>query len=181
MAESAPSVYDYSPAQAAMSRLYDLRLDALTSRRYHGVKLNLVSQRIAWAEILAALSSSAAVASLAAMGWGPGAWLYGVLALLAACASVYRTAFRLTEQADRYARLATAWSEVFLDIDRLLAIIRREEKLSDIRLAQIDDIEGRFQRIEMMDDSAPDPELHKRCHEEAMKSLPAERNWLVSQ
>lgn len=70
MAESGSSVYDYSPAQAVMSRLYDLRLEALISRRYHGLKLDQTSRRIAFAEIIAALSSSAAVASLAAMGWG---------------------------------------------------------------------------------------------------------------
>lgn len=181
MPESAPSVYDYSPAQAAMIRLYDLRLNALISRRYHGTKLAHVSRRIAWAEILAALSSSAAVASLATVGWQPGAWLYAALGLLAACASVYRTAFRLTEQADRHARLATAWSEVFLDIDRLLSVIRRGEKLSDIHLAQINDLEVRFERIEMMDDSAPDRKLHEHCQKEAMQALPTDRNWLPSE
>lgn len=181
MAESGSSVYDFTPAQAVMSRLYDLRLDALTSRRYHGLKLDQTSRRIALAEIIAALSSSAAVASLAAMGWGPGVWLYGTLALAAACASVYRTAFRLTERADRHARLATAWSEIFLDIDRLLGIIRREEKLSAARLVQIDDLEMRFHRIEMMDDPAPDRELHERCQREAMQALPADRNWLPAE
>lgn len=178
MAESGPSVYDYTPAQAAMIRLYELRLDALISRRYHGTKLEQTSRRIAWAEIVAALSSSAAVASLAATGWDPGVWLYGALALAAACASVYRTAFRLTEQADRHARLATAWSELYLDIDRLLGIVRREEKLSATRLVQVDDLEMRFHRIEMMDDSAPDRELHERCQKEAIQALPADRNWL---
>lgn len=111
-------------------------------------------------------------------GTKAGALLYAVLTSLAAIAALGRTAFKLSEKADRHARLSTAWSEVFLDTDRLIGLIRQENRLSEARLAQIDDLVVRFQRLEMTDDPEPDRALHEHCHQEAMEALPSERGWL---
>jgi len=176
--QNGPSVYDYSPHQAAMNRLYELHVAALTSRRYHGAKLRAVSRWIAIVDAVTAIASSAAIATFALSGAKAGPVLYAVLTSLAAIAAVGRTAFKLSERADRHARMSTAWSEVFLDMDRLIGLIRLENRLSEARLAQIDDLVVRFQRVEMMDDPEPDRALHERCHREALEALPSERRWL---
>lgn len=174
------TVYDYTADQAALVAFYELHRCALSSRRYHGEKYERIRRWSNGLDTVAALSSSAAVASLAVWQTAPGAWVYGALVVVAAAASVWKSAWRVGEQLDRHGRLAQSWSEIFLDMDRLLAQIRAEGELTAADRKRMDDLSIRFHRAEMGDDAAPDADLRRKSEEEALASLPVENRWLPS-
>jgi hypothetical protein len=174
------TIYDLTPAQAGLNHFYELHLCALTSRKYHGVKHARLRRQVAIAEAAAALSSSSAIASLYFWRQGVGVAFFGVLSGIAAIASVYRASFRLSEKMDRHARLSATWSEVFLDMNRLLAAIRQEGCISAVRQGQMDELVIRFDRTELQDDPQPDKKLQRTAYDEALHALPVDRRWLPS-
>lgn len=176
--ETSNSVYSLTPTQAGLNQFYDLHLAALTSRKYHGAKFGRLRLLNAWLEGLTALTSSTAVASLVFWGFAGGIYFYGALTAVAAIAAVWRTSSRMSERLDRHSRLSTAWSEIFLDMDRMLGAIRQDGGLNDTRRLQVEDLIIRFHRTELLDDPQPDSRLHERMHGEALQALPVERRWL---
>lgn len=174
------TIYDYTTDQAALVAFYELHLCALSSRRYHGEKYERIRRLSNGLDTVAALSSSAAVASLAVWQTAQGAWVYGVLVVIAAVASVWKSAWRVAEQLDRHGRLAQSWSEIFLDVDRLLSQIRAVGELTAADRKRMDDLSIRFHRAEIGDDAAPDAGLRDRCENQARESLPVENRWLPS-
>lgn len=176
--EPTTTVYSLTPAQAGLNQFYDLHLSALASRRYHGELLRKLQRLNSILEALSALASSAAIASLVFWKLASGIYFYGALSAAAAVAAVWRTSTRLTERMDRHARLSTAWSEIFLDMDRLLGAIRQDGAVTDVRRAQMEDLVIRFHRTELLDEARPDPALHQRAQQAALQALPVERRWL---
>jgi hypothetical protein len=74
------------------------------------------------------------------------------LLVASAVASICRTAFRISETAERHGRLAYAWNELSLDMDRAIANARREGSISPALHDRMEDLFRRFQRTEMISD-----------------------------
>lgn len=178
MATGIPSPYEYTPSQAEMVRLYDLYRSALLSKKYHAHRLNRARLFASVTETVAALASSSAIASLAIWRSEVGNLAFAVLLVLAAAASVIRSSFGLSGLLDRHSRMAYAWNELALDMDKLIAAIRRENGLGEIRHQQAIDLADRFQHVEMQEEPGPKRLLLIKLQKEVDESVPSERLWL---
>jgi hypothetical protein len=178
MAET--SIYDYTPIQAEVIRFYDLYRCSLMNKKYHAKKLKRAKFVSSLVETTAALSASSAIASLAIWKTWAGGAVFTVLLSVSAVASVIRSAFRLSENLDRHSRLAYAWNELALDMERATGAIRREGAMSELLRNRIDNLSERFQRIEMTDDIEGKSDLILRIQEEVDRAVPPDSLWLPS-
>jgi hypothetical protein len=176
---AAHGVYDYTPTQAEMVRFYGLYRCSLMNRTYHSRKVKRARTWSSLAETIAALAASSAVGSLAIWKTSVGGLFLTGLLLTSAIASVARSAFRLSENLDRYSRLAYAWSEMSLDMERVIAAVRRQGTMTDVLRSQVDYLSQRFQRIEMSDNTE-DRDAMLRIQDEVDISVPPDRLWLPS-
>ena len=174
------SIYDYTPVQAEIIRFYNLYRCSLMNKKYHTRKLKGAKFASSLVETIAALSASSAIASLAIWRTSVGGSLLTLLLSVSAIASVIRSAFRLSENLDRHSRLAYAWNELSLDMERATAAIRRQGLMNEVLRNRIEDLSERFQRIEMSDDIEGTGKLILRIQDEVDRAVPPESLWLPS-
>jgi hypothetical protein len=75
--------------------------------------------------------------------------------------------------------LAYAWSEMSLDMERVIAAVRRQGTMTDVLRSQVDYLSQRFQRIEMSDNTE-DRDAMLRIQDEVDISVPPDSLWLPS-
>jgi hypothetical protein len=174
-----PSVYDYSPLQAEVVRFYDLYRSTLANKKFHARKLHSVKRWTTWIELLTAITSSAAIASLVIWKTPIGNVVFMALLVISAVGSLARSTLKMSDSIDRHSRLAYAWNELSLDMEKLIAGIRSPGTLTDVLRARMVDLCDRFQRVEMSDDIEYS-EVYKTLQNEVNIAVPAESMWLPS-
>ena len=178
MSTSTPSPYEYSSSQATVSRLYDIYRCTVLNKRYHASKLRRARCWTCCADALSAITATTAIGSLAIWKTILGQYVFGILVTASAIVSVGRASFRISESMDQTSRLSFAWNDLSLDIDGLLAAIREDGRLTDIRRQQIHDMFERFRRLETHDEQVGDTKLMTQLQADVDRAIPTERLWL---
>jgi hypothetical protein len=179
MAEIQPTVYDYTSDQHEMLRIYELRTAALVGRELHTDKLQRIRLWLYTLDGFTTLCASGAFVSLALWKTPFGSALLEWLIFSVAAASIIRSSFRLSDLADQHARLAYSWKEIFMDLDQVAHMAKREGSITDTLRAEMDFLTLRFQRVEAMDDIKSD-KAQAKLQAKAEQQLPIERQWLPS-
>jgi hypothetical protein len=174
------SIYDYTAPQAEMLRLYELRTTGLVGRMYHQVAMRRYRWILSAVDTVSTLTASSAFVSLAFFKTEAGQRLLTVMILVVAILGIVRSSFRLGEAVERHSRLYTAWAEMFLDLDQLIASVRRAEHITDEIRVEIDLLSRRFSKVEGMDEDRPSRRVLLKLQSNAEASLPVQEQWLPS-
>ena len=172
------SVYEYSSDQAALLRVYEFRTAAAVGREFHSRITGRLHKQIATLDAISTFMASGAFVSLAFWKTAIGSTVLAGLVLVVALASILRSSFRLSERADRHSQLMHAWTEMFLDLDQLLATARRAGSITEQVRAEIDLLCRRFQRVESMDEVRGNPNELAEIQKKVEGQLRPALGWL---
>jgi hypothetical protein len=178
MGSTAFTVYDYTPDQADLLRVYEFRTAAAVGREFHSRKAGELHRQLATLDAISTLTSSGAFVSLAFWKSAVGSTVLAVLVFIVALAGILRSSFRLSERADQHSRLMYAWTEMFLDLDQLLATARRSGAITEQVRIEMDFLCHRFQRVESMDNIRGAPKELKEIQASVESQLRPESQWL---
>jgi len=176
----AASVYSYTATQAELIQFYDLYRSAVLGHRYNAHKLKWARRCSSWAEIIAAVTSSSAIASLAVWKSELGANAFTALLVASALASIVRSAFGLSQQLDLRSRLSSSWSDLYGDMESAIHEVRRHGRVTDTDRAGLDLLSERFRKLNSSDPDR-DEELLRKLQPGVNESIPRDMLWLPSE
>jgi len=164
-----------SRRQEVMERLFTDLQAARFNQLYYQARATTVRRLIKWANVIAALSASAAFTGLL-RGGGTG-WLLQTLMIVAAISAAVGPVLGLE---DKYSQLERASLGHAIAKDRIWCLLR------DLKLSDIDEShEAREREINAFRDalSALDEEPHdsirRSCWEEVERELPSDKAWTI--
>jgi len=175
------SVHEYTTTQAELIQFYDFYRSAVLGHRYNAHKLKWARRLSSWAEIIAAVTSSTAIATLAFWKSDFGANVFTGLLGASALASIARTAFGLSQEVDLRSRLSSSWLDLHLDMESAIAEVRRHGRITDVDRARLDLLSERFRKVNSVDPSASDERLLRKLQPGVNESIPHEMLWLPSE
>jgi len=177
----AASVYDYTHTQAELIQFYDFYRSAILAQRYNAHKLKWAHRWSSWAETIAAITSSTAIASLAFWRSELGANVFTGLLVLSALASIARSTFGLSAELDLRSRLSSSWLELHLEMEDAIREIRRHGRITEADRTRLDLLSERFRRVNSIDVRKSDDQLLRKLQAEVNRSIPPESLWLPSE
>lgn len=180
MGKSEPTVYEYSPDQHLMLRLYELRTAALVGRNFHEGRAKFWRILLRSVDAVATVTSSAAFVGLTFWKTAMGSDALAALIFIAAVAGIIRIAFRMDDFAESSGFLARAWKEVFMDLDQVLHWVKRSGGITDKLRSEMDFACERFRRIESLDDVTASKKKLAELQDQAEAQLAPEKQWLPS-
>ena len=157
----------------------DLYRTALLNRKYYAYRLSAYQAWNRTIDIAIAIGSSATVA-----GWGVwrlrniGATSWGVLASVAAVASVLKPILQLPKAIERYSKLHLGYCSLYYDLDLLIFEIQQTHQLSPSNWKSFLQYRKRHNDLGLSDELHPRTELLKQCQKEVLKEIPAGTLWL---
>jgi hypothetical protein len=175
---SPTSTAAYTPEQAEVLRLHKLYRDCLLSQKYYAERL---STRKFWAfamDLTMAIATSTALAGMAVMKTTIGANLFSLILSLSVIVSVIRPLLKLSESIDRYSKLHYAYAELALQIDSLVADMRRKNNFREEHSKMAADIWERYRNLTLQDDAAPNRKTLKKFQAEVNEAHPSTTLWL---
>ena len=177
---AAPTIYDYTPAQARLVQLYDYYRTCLMNAKYYARRIEILKWVNLGADILTAIVASSAFVGLAIWKSDVGKNLFSVLLGSSAVISVLRPVLRLSEKIDRCAKLHYGYLELYYRIDLLIAEIRTAQDVNEDHLKKMSELSERFRSLELEGDAYQSPKMLLKYQDEIERVLPADRLWLPS-
>jgi hypothetical protein len=174
------SVYEYTSEQAELIHFYDFYRSALLGQRYNSHKLQSVRRRVRWVEMIAAVTSSGAIVSLAFWTKDPGKTILTILLVISAIASILRSVFDWTQELDLRSRLCSGWLDLYLEMENVLGRVRSHEHANESDRAQMELLCERFRKLNSLDSTRSDEGLMVKLQEDIELTIPPEGLWLPS-
>jgi hypothetical protein len=100
---------------------------------------------------------------------------------IAALIFIGKPIFKVSEQIERYTTLYCAFSELFEEIEGLVADIRRASKLTDDHHARADKIFDRCSSLSIREDVSVNEKKLRQFKEEVERAIPPETLWLPTE
>jgi hypothetical protein len=157
----------------------DLYRTALLNRKYYAYRLSAYQAWNRAIDIAIAIGSSAAVA-----GWGVwrlrniGATSWGILAGIAATASVLKPILQLPKEIERYSKLHLGYCSLYYDLDLLVFEIQQTHQLGPSNWKSFLQYRKRHNDLGLSDELHPRTELLRQCQREVLEEIPAGTLWL---
>lgn len=172
------TVYDYTPQQAEVSRLYDRYRRCLLDQRYYAYRLSLYQRADTGTNLFAGVAMLISLATR-----NSGAWLSNTsyaIGALAALIFIGKPIFKVSEQIERYTILSTGFGELFSRFEALLADVRRNDGMRDSHRERADDLINRYDSLALREDVAINWKMVEKIQEAVKNAIPAENLWLPS-
>lgn len=161
-----------------LRELYRFLRTACMNQKYYAARATALSRWNRNADILVALSGSAAIGSWAIWrdGWGATAW--AVLAAIAAIVSAVRPALRWEPELNRLGGLHTKYQALYYDLERIVARVQRDMSIPSDLDSKLDSLREKYVTIAASDDAEPDASLLARAQEQTYRQHPAGSLWV---
>jgi hypothetical protein len=162
--------------------LYDEYRTSLMNAKYYAHRLEFMKRlSTATDDIVVAIASSAAFASLAVWKSQIGINFFSVVLGTSALISALRPVLRMTERIDRCAKLHYGYLEVYYRIQSLTSDMQTEDRVSDEHRTRASDISERYRALELEGDAYQSATKLLKIQDEVEQSIPADRLWLPQQ
>ena len=175
-----PLVYQYTSEQANLVHFYEFYRSALLGHRYNAYKLAAARTKLQWTDLVASITSSSAIVSLAFWSSTPGKAIFTLMLVVSAVASIARSVFGWPAEADLRSRLCSSWLDLYMDMESVLAEIRANGHAGESGRAKMDLLQERFRRLNTLDPTKSDEPLVRRLQDEVELSIPSDSLWLPS-
>lgn len=169
----------YSQQQAEVLRLHDRYRRCFLDQKYYARRLSIYQRWDTGTNLFAGI---AMILSLATRN--SDAWLSVVCyatGVLAALMFIGKPIFKVSEQIERYTALHCAFSEVFEEIEGLVADIRRAGSLTVDHRARADKIFDRCTSLSIREDVSVNQKQLQQFKEEVERAIPPETLWLPTE
>ena len=158
--------------------VYNLYRTALLNRKYYARRLagwrwwNMVC------EVAIALGTSGTIATWAVWKTGLGEYAWTFVAAFTAILAVLKPIIQLTKGIERYSKLYIGHSDLFYDLQGMVAEIQRTHNFSAEMISAIKSARGRFKKLALDDDPTPNPPQVRECYNEVNREIPPESLWV---
>jgi hypothetical protein len=177
--EAAPiTVYDYTPQQAEVVRLYDRYRRCLLDQRYYAYRLSLYQRVDMGTNLFAGVAMLISLATRTSAAWMSGGSY--AIAALAALIFIGKPIFKVSEHVERYTILSCGFGELFSRFEALLADVRRTDGMTDSHRERADDLMNRYDSLALREDAAINWKIVETIQEAVEKAIPSENQWLPS-
>ena len=174
------SIYEYTPIQARVVELHDFYRSSLMNARYYARLLRTVKIVDLIANVVSALTASAAFVGLVV--WkSEGIWILAALVATSAIVSALRPVLRIPDKMDRYSKLHYGYLELFYRIESLVSEMRTAKHIDEKHLENASELSNRFRALELEGDAYQDEKKLLKDQDEIELTIPAERMWLPSE
>lgn len=178
MAVEVISPYEYTPEQADVLRLHELYRRCLLNQKYFSWKLGRYKFWDQIANVVTALSTSSSVAGLTIWKTGHGIAAFTILGSIGALIQVIRPFFKPSENIERCSTLHYGFTELFYQIENLLAEIRRNNGVAEQHRRTADEITERFKNLAMQEGTEDNRRKISELQDEVDQAIPGKSLWL---
>ncbi len=171
------SPYEYTSEQAEVLRLQDLYRRALLDQKYYAHRLSRYKFWDGAANIVAAIATLLSVAGFNFLT-SHKMELSTFVGLLSGLILVVRPLCRPSENIERYSRLHYGYTELFFQIENLLAKIRHNEGVREDNRNEMQDIIERYKNLAVQEDPSANKKKVESLQAEVETAIPVESLWL---
>jgi len=175
------TIYDYTRIQARVATLHDFYRTSLMNARYYARRLHAFKIGNLVADVVVALTASAAFVGLVVWRSDEGTWLLATLVATSAIISALRPVLRVSDTIDRYSKLHYGYLELFYRIESLVSEMRSVERIDEDHLHRATELSDRFRALELEGDAYQNQKKLLKDQEDIERTIPADRLWLPSQ
>lgn len=168
---------DRAQVRRYLCDLYDDYRTVALNQRYYACHLAMVRRINLASEVIIAAGTSAAVGA-----WASDAdltvWWWRLVAGIAVVLAVVKPFMNLSGIVERYSKLWTGYTDLYLVITEQIRAIRRVETVPAGVEREIDVAKDRLHRLSLEDDARPSKWLVRRCVREVNQEIPPASLWL---
>ena len=179
MTEAIITPNSYSQQQAEVLRLHDRYRRCLLDQKYYARRLSMYQRWDTGTNLFAGVAMIFSLATRNSAAW-LSAMCYAT-GVLAALILIGKPIFKVAEQIERYTTLHCAFSELFEEIEGLVADIRRAGKLTGDHHGRADKIFDRCTSLAVREDVSVNVKKLEQFKEEVERAIPAETLWLPTE
>ncbi|HEV7920133.1 MAG TPA: hypothetical protein VGR02_05015 [Thermoanaerobaculia bacterium] len=161
--------------------IHDRLRDALFNEKYYSAKLVRVRRLNKILDVALALLTSGAIGSWYIWKTPPGSQVWAVLACVAAVLAVIKLFTNGPEDIERYTSLHSGYAGLYFELRQVSKEMKIEKGVPPALHARFREASARYAKLGERDDVSPSPRLIKRCYEEVLREIPAERLWMPAE
>jgi hypothetical protein len=162
-----------------LKQIYNAYRNALLNRKYYGCQLDLYRKLNRTTDvILAIFTPTTAVAGWAVWKTETGATLWAWIAGGTAILALLKPFLDWPKDIDRYSRLHAEHTVLYYTFKQLVEDIETEEKITPDIEKRFLDARERYAQLSKDDDVKPRKRLARRCEQEVLREIPADRLWV---
>lgn len=173
------SAYEYTAKQAEVLRLNDQLRRCLLDQKYYALQLARYKRWDRIANIVTALATSSAIAGLTFIKQGDlGAIAFSVLGAASSLILVVKPFFKPAENIERYSKLHYGFTELFFQIEDLLASVRNADGMTIEHRAQAGKVYEQYKNLALQEDASINWKRVGRLVDEVDQAIPGGALWL---
>ncbi len=168
------SPYSYTAEQSEVVRLHDLYRRCFLDQKYYAYQLQRYKRWDWGSNLIAAASTILSITGVTGQPWSL------TLGIISALILVIRPLFKPAENIERYSRLHYGFTDLFYQIESLLADVRRHQAVTDKHRREAEAIIERFKNLAIQEDPSADLEGVAQFQSEVERAIPETSLWLPS-
>jgi hypothetical protein len=174
------SAYEYSARQAEVLRLNVLYRQCMLDQKYYARLLARYKRWDRLTNITTALVTSTAVGGLTLLKSGWGAIAFSVVGSISALILVVKPFFKPAENIERYSKLHYGFTDMFYQVESLLADIRTADGMTAEHRDQAKILFEAHKSLALQEDAAINQKRVSEIENEVDRAIPGITLWLPS-